>query len=92
MCRHRLHSSQQRNVNYSLLSLVDKVNTVKPVESKDQEVQTETFTVERAPRTRKPRLTTQVPETQVMDGGKTVKFKLTRGAGGLITSFTVLLN
>lgn len=83
LCRKRLQPAAQRPTNYSLLSLVERLNQQPAPETRDQEAQTER-------RPRRPQTTEQhvIPARQAQP----VKFKLSRDSAGLVKGFEILLN
>ena len=83
LCRKRLQPAAQRPTNYSLLSLVERLNQQPPPETRDQEVQTDRRP-RRAPNTEQHILSTRQAQP--------VKFKLSRDAAGLVKGFEILLN
>ena len=76
LCRKKLVSGYPRSKNYSLLSLLDRVNQVKPiVETRDQETQTST----RKPSSR-PRLEPDgQPVKRGGGGGQSMNLKFVKG-------------
>lgn len=87
LCRKRIAPGAVRSTNYSLLSLVNRVNAVQPVEKKDQEVQTAPIGRRRAASSARNTDVVAVPGQQ-----QPIRFKFSRNSLGGLRSLEVLLN
>ena len=92
MCRSRLNQNASRPTNYSLLSLIEKAEQVRPPETKDHQAQTEeTDTIDTRRRLQIPHSNAPAQSYSRTKKKEALKFKFMRGATGLLEGLEIAI-